>query len=32
LAGTPDQLRDELAQLGLGDVLVLAPEPGVVVG
>jgi L-ascorbate metabolism protein UlaG (beta-lactamase superfamily) len=32
LAGTPERLRDELAQLGLGDVLVLAPEPGVVVG
>lgn len=31
LAGTPDQLREELERLGLGDVQVLAPEPGVVV-
>ena len=29
LAGTPDQLRDELEHLGLGDVRVLSPEPGV---
>jgi L-ascorbate metabolism protein UlaG (beta-lactamase superfamily) len=28
LAGTPDQLRDELEHLGLGDVRVLSPEPG----
>lgn len=28
LAGTPDQLREELEHLGLGDVRVLAPEPG----
>lgn len=28
LAGTPDQLREELQHLGLGDVRVLAPEPG----
>jgi L-ascorbate metabolism protein UlaG (beta-lactamase superfamily) len=32
LAGTPDQLREELEHLGLGDVDVLSPEPGVVVG
>lgn len=31
LAGTPDELRAELAALGLGDVRVLAPEPGDVV-
>jgi L-ascorbate metabolism protein UlaG (beta-lactamase superfamily) len=31
LVGTPDQLRDELEHLGLGDVRVLAPEPGVTV-
>jgi L-ascorbate metabolism protein UlaG (beta-lactamase superfamily) len=28
LAGTPDQLRSELAARGLGDVEVHAPEPG----
>ena len=28
LAGTPDQLREELATRGLGHVEVLAPEPG----
>ena len=28
LAGTPDQLRAELADRGLGDVEVHAPEPG----
>jgi L-ascorbate metabolism protein UlaG (beta-lactamase superfamily) len=28
LAGTPDQLRDELGRLGLGDVRILAPDPG----
>ena len=28
LAGTPDQLRAELAARGLGDVEVHAPEPG----
>ncbi len=28
LAGTPDQLREELARLGLGDVRVIAPDPG----
>ncbi len=28
LAGTPQQLRDELTRLGLGDVEVIAPEPG----
>jgi L-ascorbate metabolism protein UlaG (beta-lactamase superfamily) len=32
LAGTPDELREELLHLGLGDVVVLDPEPGVVVG
>ena len=32
LAGTPDQLREELERLGLGDVTVLAPEPGERVG
>jgi L-ascorbate metabolism protein UlaG (beta-lactamase superfamily) len=32
LAGTPDQLRDELEHLGLGDVEVLSPEPGTAVG
>jgi L-ascorbate metabolism protein UlaG (beta-lactamase superfamily) len=31
LAGTPDELREALRRLGLGDVLVLAPEPGVTV-
>ena len=31
LAGTPDQLRSELEYLGLGDVTVLAPEPGTTV-
>jgi L-ascorbate metabolism protein UlaG (beta-lactamase superfamily) len=29
LAGTPDQLRDELSQRGLADVQVIAPERGV---
>jgi L-ascorbate metabolism protein UlaG (beta-lactamase superfamily) len=28
LAGTPDQLRVELAARGLGDVRVHAPKPG----
>jgi L-ascorbate metabolism protein UlaG (beta-lactamase superfamily) len=28
LAGTPDELRAELALRGLGDVVVYAPEPG----
>ena len=28
LAGTPDELRDELSKRGLGDVGVHAPEPG----
>jgi L-ascorbate metabolism protein UlaG (beta-lactamase superfamily) len=28
LAGTPAQLRDELANLGLDDIQVLSPEPG----
>jgi L-ascorbate metabolism protein UlaG (beta-lactamase superfamily) len=28
LAGTPDQLRDELSKRGLGDVTVHAPQPG----
>jgi L-ascorbate metabolism protein UlaG (beta-lactamase superfamily) len=32
LAGTPDQLRDELAARGLAGVEVHAPEPGGVVG
>ena len=32
LAGTPDRLRTALRELGLADVLVLAPEPGVVIG
>jgi L-ascorbate metabolism protein UlaG (beta-lactamase superfamily) len=32
LAGTPEQLGEELAHLGLGDVEVLAPEPGARVG
>jgi len=32
LAGTPDQLREELAQRGLGHVQVYAPEPGGVAG
>jgi L-ascorbate metabolism protein UlaG (beta-lactamase superfamily) len=32
LAGTPDQLRDELAARGLGDVLVHSPEPGESIG
>jgi L-ascorbate metabolism protein UlaG (beta-lactamase superfamily) len=32
LAGTPDELRRELAARGLGDVEVLSPEPGEVVG
>jgi L-ascorbate metabolism protein UlaG (beta-lactamase superfamily) len=29
LAGTPEQLRAELATRGLGDVRVHAPEPGI---
>ena len=32
LGGTPDQLREELEYLGLGDVAVLAPKPGTTVG
>lgn len=32
LAGTPQQLRDELAHLGLDDVEVLAPQPGAPAG
>jgi len=32
LSGTPDQLREELERLGLGDVRVIAPEPGEPVG
>jgi L-ascorbate metabolism protein UlaG (beta-lactamase superfamily) len=32
LAGTPDQLRGELAKRGLGNVTVHAPEPGGAVG
>ena len=32
LAGTPDQLRDALEHLELGDVRVIAPEPGETVG
>jgi L-ascorbate metabolism protein UlaG (beta-lactamase superfamily) len=28
LAGTPDELRAELARLDLGEVVVLSPEPG----
>ena len=32
LVGTPEQLREELEHLGLGDVTVLAPKPGVPVG
>jgi L-ascorbate metabolism protein UlaG (beta-lactamase superfamily) len=28
LAGTPEELRAALAARGLGDVAVLAPEPG----
>jgi L-ascorbate metabolism protein UlaG (beta-lactamase superfamily) len=32
LAGTPDQLREELEHLGLGDVTVLAPRPGETLG
>ncbi|MDR3544990.1 MAG: MBL fold metallo-hydrolase, partial [Candidatus Limnocylindrales bacterium] len=28
LAGTPDQLRNELSARGLGDVVVHAPQPG----
>ena len=31
LAGTPEQLREELEHLGLGDVRVIAPKPGAVV-
>jgi L-ascorbate metabolism protein UlaG (beta-lactamase superfamily) len=31
LAGTPAEMRSELAALGLGDVRVLSPEPGEVV-
>jgi L-ascorbate metabolism protein UlaG (beta-lactamase superfamily) len=32
LAGTPEQLRDELGRHGLGDVEVLSPTPGEAVG
>jgi L-ascorbate metabolism protein UlaG (beta-lactamase superfamily) len=32
LAGTPDQLRDELAKRGRGDVTVLATSPGSSIG
>jgi L-ascorbate metabolism protein UlaG (beta-lactamase superfamily) len=32
LVGTPQQLRDELAVLGLDDVTVLSPEPGQTLG
>ena len=32
LAGTPDQLREELEHLGLSDVAVLSPEPGTTIG
>ena len=32
LAGTPDELRDELAARGLGHVLVHSPEPGESIG
>jgi L-ascorbate metabolism protein UlaG (beta-lactamase superfamily) len=32
LAGTPDELREELEHLGLGDVAVLSPAPGETVG
>lgn len=32
LAGTPDQLREELDHLGLGDVRVLSPDAGITVG
>ncbi|HEY8198543.1 MAG TPA: metal-dependent hydrolase [Candidatus Limnocylindrales bacterium] len=32
LAGTPDQLREELVRLDFGDVRVIAPEPGETVG
>jgi L-ascorbate metabolism protein UlaG (beta-lactamase superfamily) len=32
LAGTPDELRAALAQQGLGDVTVVAPEPGQTMG
>ena len=32
LAGTPEQLREELEHLGLADVRVLAPDRGVAVG
>jgi len=32
LAGTPDQLREALEHLELGDVRVIAPEPGEAVG
>jgi len=31
LTGTPEQLREELEHLGLGDVRVIAPEPGAVI-
>lgn len=32
LAGTPDELRDELAARGLGNVLVHSPQPGESIG
>ncbi|MGD8685042.1 MAG: metal-dependent hydrolase [Chloroflexota bacterium] len=32
LTGTPDQLREELEHLGLGDVTVLSPDPGTTIG
>ena len=32
LAGTPDQLRAELGSRGLGNVQVIAPQPGQTVG
>jgi L-ascorbate metabolism protein UlaG (beta-lactamase superfamily) len=32
LAGTPDQLRDELAKRGHGDVTVLTTTPGAALG
>lgn len=32
LSGTPDELREELRQMDLGDVTVLSPKPGETVG